>query len=191
MIDQTTDMDTSVISTEPSPEPSPVDRKKEQLAKARQTKQTKKRNRDDDILEMREMLKVIVEEKKNKKQRKNELEKKDIDEPPKQQIVTKKILKEEEEEEPTSFKENLKTQVVKSLILGVLGIASFCITHYKQDTNKQKTIATTNNTIKSPFFRKTAPQKKKEEETKNVLPNPVRVQNRSRVKVNRAGFRNI
>ena len=44
MTDQTTDMDTSVISPEPSPEPSPVDRKKEQLAKARQTKQNKKRD---------------------------------------------------------------------------------------------------------------------------------------------------
>ena len=125
-----TDMDTTDNLSEISPETS-VDKKKEQLARARQSKATKKRQRDDELSEMRDMLHTIVEEKKLKKLKKEKKpEEVKEDDTKKQQIVTK-VESTEEVTEKSSFADDLKGQVVKTLMVGVLGIASFCISNYR------------------------------------------------------------
>ena len=119
--EQTETIDTPVVM-----EQTVQEKKKEQLAKARATKANKKRQRDEDLCEMKCMLNSLITEKKKKANSEEEEEEKI---PPvkklKKTVVTKQ--EDEEDEDIVEDENTLRNQLIKTSVLAGLGMASWYV----------------------------------------------------------------
>jgi hypothetical protein len=119
--EQTETIDTPVVV-----EQTVQEKKKEQLAKARATKANKKRQRDEDLCEMKCMLNSLITEKKKKANSEEEEEEKI---PPvkklKKTVVTKQ--EDEEDEDIVEDENTLRNQLIKTSVLAGLGMASWYV----------------------------------------------------------------
>ena len=115
---------TETIDTPVVVEQTVQEKKKEQLAKARATKANKKRQRDEDLCEMKGMLNDLITE-KNKKTNSEEEEKIPPVKKLKKTVVTKQ--EDEEDEDIVEDENTLRNQLIKTSVLAGLGMASWYV----------------------------------------------------------------